>query len=392
MHVREGDGTMKRKLLAIGLGALMAISMAACGSSSSSSTSTASTAATSQAADTGSVVTDADAQSLAQSIKEDAGTTDGSLITVGFSQVGHESDWRTASTNSVKEAFSKDNGFDLQFVDCDNNSETQLQSVRNFIQQQVDYIIIDPIVSTGWDTVLTEAQDADIPVIVIDRTIDDSDKYTAWIGTDTKNEGLAAGAWLKDYAKAKGISDLNILVISGTTGSSAQIGRTEGFDQYVKSEGWNKLDEQTGDFTQDGGQQVMESYCKSYAGKFNVVVCQNDNEAFGAIDAMKAAGVSYGADGDVIVISFDACKAGLQMVLDGDINADFQCNPLQGPDCAKIVKALDAGQDVQKETFMAEPWYAHDDTVKSVSYTNNAGKDVTEDMIVVTQDIVDAGY
>ncbi|MCI1310247.1 MAG: ABC transporter substrate-binding protein [Eubacteriales bacterium] len=383
---------MKRKLLAIGLGALMAISMAACGSSSSSSTSTASTAATSQAADTGSVVTDADAQSLAQSIKEDAGTTDGSLITVGFSQVGHESDWRTASTNSVKEAFSKDNGFDLQFVDCDNNSETQLQSVRNFIQQQVDYIIIDPIVSTGWDTVLTEAQDADIPVIVIDRTIDDSDKYTAWIGTDTKNEGLAAGAWLKDYAKAKGISDLNILVISGTTGSSAQIGRTEGFDQYVKSEGWNKLDEQTGDFTQDGGQQVMESYCKSYAGKFNVVVCQNDNEAFGAIDAMKAAGVSYGADGDVIVISFDACKAGLQMVLDGDINADFQCNPLQGPDCAKIVKALDAGQDVQKETFMAEPWYAHDDTVKSVSYTNNAGKDVTEDMIVVTQDIVDAGY
>ena len=392
MHVREGDGTMKRKLLAIGLGALMAISMAACGSSSSSSTSTASTAATSQAADTGSVVTDADAQSLAQSIKEDAGTTDGSLITVGFSQVGHESDWRTASTNSVKEAFSKDNGFDLQFVDCDNNSETQLQSVRNFIQQQVDYIIIDPIVSTGWDTVLTEAQDADIPVIVIDRTIDDSDKYTAWIGTDTKNEGLAAGAWLKDYAKAKGISDLNILVISGTTGASAQIGRTEGFDQYVKSEGWNKLDEQTGDFTQDGGQQVMESYCKSYAGKFNVVVCQNDNEAFGAIDAMKAAGVSYGADGDVIVISFDACKAGLQMVLDGDINADFQCNPLQGPDCAKIVKALDAGQDVQKETFMAEPWYAHDDTVKSVSYTNNAGKDVTEDMIVVTQDIVDAGY
>ena len=390
MHVREGDGTMKRKLLAIGLGSLMAISMAACGSGSSATSTAASSAAT--ADDTGSVVTDTDAQSLAQSIKEDAGTNDGSLITVGFSQVGHESDWRTASTNSVKEAFSKDNGFDLQFVDCDNNSETQLQSVRNFIQQQVDYIIIDPIVSTGWDTVLTEAQDADIPVIVIDRTIDDSDKYTAWIGTDTKNEGLAAGAWLKDYAKAKGISDLNILVISGTTGSSAQIGRTEGFDQYVKSEGWNKLDEQTGDFTQDGGQQVMESYCKSYAGKFNVVVCQNDNEAFGAIDAMKAAGVSYGADGDVIVISFDACKAGLQMVLDGDINADFQCNPLQGPDCAKIVKALDAGQDVEKETFMAEPWYAHDDTVKSVSYTNNAGKDVTEDMIVVTQDIVDAGY
>ena len=207
-----------------------------------------------------------------------------------------------------------------------------------------------------------------------------------------KNEGLAAGSWLKAYTEAKGITDVNVLVISGTTGSSAQIGRSEGFDQYVKSEGWNKLDEQTGDFTQDGGQKVMESYCKSYQGKFNVVVCQNDNEAFGAIDAMKAAGVSYGADGDVIVMSFDACKAGLQMVLDGSINADFQCNPLQGPDCAKIVKGLADGEDVQKQTFMAEPWYSHDDTVKSVSYTNAASADVTEDMIVVDQAIVDAGY
>ncbi len=313
-------------------------------------------------------------------------------IVVGFSQVGHESDWRTASTNSVKEAFSEENGFDLQFVDCDNDSQKQLDSVRNFIEQDVDYIIIDPIVSTGWDTVLSEAEDADIPVIVIDRTIDDSDKYTAWIGTETKNEGLAAGAWLKDYAAAKGIDELNILVISGTTGSSAQIGRSTGFDEYVESEGWNKLDEQTGDFTQDGGQKVMESYCKSYEGQFNVVVCQNDNEAFGAIDAMKAAGLNVGPDGDVIVISFDACKAGLQCTLDGTITADFQCNPLQGPDCAALVQQLANGEDFAKETFMAEPWYAHDDTVKNVTYTNASGAEVTEDMVIVDQAIVDAGY
>jgi ABC-type sugar transport system substrate-binding protein len=389
-HGTEKEKNMKNKLFALGLSVLMAVSMAACGSSGSGTATATSSAASSTAGST--AMSTADAASMAESVKADAGKTDGSLITVGFSQVGHESDWRTASTNSVKEAFSEENGFDLQFVDCDNNSDTQLKSVRNFIQQQVDYIIIDPIVSTGWDTVLTEAQDAGIPVIVIDRTIDDSDKYTAWIGTAMKNEGLAAGAWLKEYAAAKNISDLNILVISGTTGSSAQIGRSEGFDQYVDSEGWNKLDEQTGNFTQDGGQQVMESYCKSYEGQFNVVVCQNDNEAFGAIDAMKAAGVSYGADGDVIVISFDACKAGLQMVLDGDINADFQCNPLQGPDCAKIVSSLANGEDVEKTTFMAEPWYCHDDTVKTVSYTNDAGKDVTEDMNVVTQEIVDAGY
>ena len=314
------------------------------------------------------------------------------LITVGFVQVGHESDWRTAHTNSIQAALSEENGFDLQFVDCDNDSAAQLEAVRQFIQSDVDYIAIDPIVATGWDTVLTEAEDAGIPVVVVDRTIDDSDKYTAFLGTLTKNEGLAAGAWLKDYAAAKGIDELNILVISGTTGASAQIGRTEGFDTYVESEGWNKLDEQTGDFTQEGGQKVMESYCKSYEGKFNVVVCQNDNEAFGAMQAMDAAGVTYGADGDVILISFDACKAGLQDVLDGKLNADFQCNPLQGPDLADLIKKIDAGEEVPRETYMAEPWYVHDDDLTSVTYTNAAGEEVTEDLVHVTQEIVDAGY
>lgn len=362
---------MKKQVLASVLSAAMVCSMlAGCGESASSTAATSAAAAATSA----------------------AAAASGSTIKVGFAQVGHESDWRTASTNSVQSALSKDNGFDLEFVDCDNDSAAQLQAVRQFIQDQVDYIVIDPIVSTGWDTVLGEAQDAGIPVVVIDRTIDDSDKYTAWVGSEFTNEGLAAGAWLKEYTEAKGIKDVNVLVISGTTGSSAQLGRSKGFDQYVTSEGWNKLDEQTGDFTQDGGQQVMESYCKSYQGKFNVVVCQNDNEAFGAEQAMDAAGVSYGVDGDVILISFDACTAGLTDVLAGKINADFQCNPLQGPDCAKIIKSLAAGQTVEKQTFMAEPWYVHDSDLTSITYTNNAGQSVTEDLVPVTQDIVDADY
>ena len=319
-------------------------------------------------------------------------TEGGDLITVGFAQVGHESDWRTAATKSVQDAFSTENGFDLQFVDCDNDSAAQIEAIRGFIQSDVDYIVVDPIVSTGWDTVLGEAQDAGIPVIVIDRTIDDSDKYVSWVGSEFTNEGLAAGAWLKDYAAKKGISELNILVISGSTGSSAQLGRSEGFDKYVDSEKWNKLDEQTGDFTQEGGQEVMESYCKSYEGKFNVVVCQNDNEAFGAQQAMDAAGVTYGVDGDVILVSFDACTAGLEQVINGKINADFQCNPLSGPDCAAIVKKLEAGEEVDPKTYMNEPWYVAEDILKNITYTNNAGEEVTEDLVPVTQDIIDADY
>lgn len=359
-----------KKFLTLALALAMAFSLVACGASSTAPAGSAASASASKA----------------------AASSEGGLITVGFAQVGHESDWRTASTNSVQAAFSKENGFDLQFVDCDNDSATQLEAVRNFIEQDVDYIVIDPIVSTGWDTVLTEAQDAGIPVIVIDRTIDDSDKYVSWVGSEFTNEGLAAGAWLKAYADLKGIKTLNILVIEGTTGSSAQIGRTNGFKTIADANGWNIIDSQSGDFTQDGGQAVMESYCKSYAGKFNVVVCQNDNEAFGAEDAMSAAGVSYGVGKDVILISFDACTAGLTDVLAGKINADFQCNPLQGPFCADIIKKLSEGQTVDKKTYMVEPWYVSEDGLTDITYTNNAGKSVTEPLVHVTQAEVDAAY
>ena len=136
----------------------------------------------------------------------------------------------------------------------------------------------------------------------------------------------------------------------------------------------------------------MESYCKSYEGQFNVVVCQNDNEAFGAMDAMKAAGVSYGINGDVVLISFDACKAGLEYVEKGDINADFMCYPLQGEYCAAIIQTLMAGGDVDKQTFMNEPWYVAEDILPSITYVNNAGEEVTEDLIVVTDAASQASY
>lgn len=360
-----------KKYLALIVSLAMALSLAACGSGGKTASASPSSSQSAASASAGSST---------------------KLIKVGFAQVGHESDWRTASTKSVQTALSKENGFDLQFVDCDNDSAAQLTAVRNFIQQQVDYIVIDPIVSTGWDTVLTEAKDAGIPVIVLDRTIDDSTKYVTWIGSEFMNEGLVSGAWLKAYAAAKGLKNLNILVIEGTKGSSAQIGRTDGFKKIADAEGWKILDSQDGGFTQDGGQKIMESYCKSYQGKFNVVVCQNDNEAFGALDAMDAAGVSYGVGKNVVVISFDACKAGLNDVLSGKINADFQCNPLQGEFLKNTIKKLEAKQSVDAKTFMVEPWYVNENILKDVTYTNNSGKQVTEPLVVVTKDIANGSY
>lgn len=309
------------------------------------------------------------------------------LVKVGFAQVGHESDWRTASTKSCQDVFSEENGYDLSFVDCDNDEAAQKEAVRSFIEQDVDYIIIDPIIATGWDTVLTECEDAGIPVIVIDRTIDDSDKYAAWVGSNFKTEGLAAGEWLAAYAEAQGIDELNVLTISGSTGSSAQIGRSDGFNEVAEKYGWNLLDEQTGDFTEAGGQEVMENYCKSYEGQFNVVVCQNDNEAFGAMTAMDNAGVTYGPGNDVILISYDACTAGLEDVKAGKITADFECNPLAAPFVEEVITKLAAGEDVDKEVYMVEHWYALEPQVVEFSID-----DVPQEMTVVTDEVIEAQY
>lgn len=305
------------------------------------------------------------------------------VINVGFAQVGHESDWRTASTKSAQDVFSEKNGYKLAFVDCDNDSAKQIEAVRSFIQQDMDYIIIDPIVSTGWDTVLTECEDAGIPVIVIDRTIEDSDKYVAWVGSDFKVEGLACGEWLKAHAADKGIKEINALVIEGSVGASATIGRTDGFKEVADREGWKILASQSGDFTEAGGQEVMESFCQSYKGQFNVVICQNDNEAAGAKTAMDQAGIKYGVGGDVILVSFDANKPYVEMVKEGKINANFECNPMAAPTVSDIIKKLEKKETVEKKVYVSESWFAAEDNVKSITVGGEK-----QDIIHVTDDVV----
>lgn len=383
---------MKKKLLGAILSAAMVMSLLAGCGSSAAETAAPAAEAVEEAADTAAeAATEVveDVQAAADKVEEaaaDAGAAGGN-IKVGFAQVGHESDWRTASTKSCQDVFSAANGYDLSFVDCDNDEAAQKEAVRSFIEQGVDYIIIDPIIATGWDTVLTECEDAGIPVIVIDRTIDDSDKYVSWVGSDFLTEGKAAGEWLKAYAEKQGIKEINALIIQGTIGSSAQIGRTDGFNEIAKREGWTVLDQQTGDFTEAGGQEVMESFCKSYAGKFNVVVCENDNEAFGAMTAMDNAGVKYGPGNDVILISYDACTAGLEDVKAGKITADFECNPLAAPTVEGVIKALEAGSTPEAQILVPDNWYALKDQIVEFSVDGKP-----QSMIEVTDDVIAAQY
>lgn len=275
------------------------------------------------------------------------------LISVGYAQVGHESDWRTANTKNYQDVFNEADGYSLQLVDCDNDNAAQLEAVRSFIEQDLDYIVIAPIETAGWDTVLQEADDAGIPVIIADRAIDaDASKYDAWVGTNMVNEGITAGNCLAELLNG---ADANILVIEGSVGSSAALGRSEGFNQVAAEHSeWKILDSQSGDFTQSGGQEVMESFIKSYEGKFNVVVCHNDNEAYGAMDAMDAAGITYGVDGDVILVSFDATHDGLQYTLDGKININVECNPIQAKTVAGVIQAMESKGTYDAKTLVTD--------------------------------------
>ena len=320
---------------------------------------------------------------------------DDDTITVGFSQVGAESDWRTANTESMKSTFSEDNGYELIFDDAQQKQENQLTAIRNFIQQEVDYILLAPVTETGWDTVLQEAKDADIPVIIVDRMVDVSDDslYTTWIGTDSLLEGRKAAEWLNAYTTAKGIDakDVNIVDIQGTIGSTAQIGRSKGLEEGVDNYGWNLLAQQSGEFTQAKGQEVMESMLKQYD-NINVVYCENDNEAFGAIDAIEAAGKTVGSDianGEIMVMSFDTTNAGLTDTLAGKIACDVECNPLHGPRAEELIKALEAGEEVEKLNYVDEEIFATDDTVDKVKAVNSLDEEGEYAVTPITQEIID---
>ena len=365
---------MKKRFLGVLLSvAMVAAVLAGCGSSGAKET----------AAPAGS---ETEAASEAASGETEAAGNTGDVITVGFSQVGAESDWRTANSESMKSTFSTENGYNLIFDDAQQKQENQIAAIRNFIQQEVDYIVLAPVTESGWDTVLQEAKDAEIPVIIVDRMVNVSDDslYTAWVGSNFKLEGQKACEWLKAYAEAKGMSEVNIVDIQGTIGASAQIGRTEALNEAVEANGWNLLAQQTGEFTQAKGQEVMESMLKQYD-NINVVYCENDNEALGAIEAIKAAGKTVGPDGDILVMSFDTTKQGITDTLSGDIIVNTECNPLHGPRVEQIIKQLQAGETPEKQAYVEEGIYAHGSDVASVSI-DGTDYEVTE----VTQDVVDA--
>ena len=290
-----------------------------------------------------------------------------SLISIGFSQLGAESEWRTGNSISMKKTFTTKKGYDLIFKDAQQQQEQQIKSVREFIQQDVDYIVLAPIVETGWETVLKEAKKAGIPVIIADRRVKVSDEslYTAWIGADFYQEGQKACNWMEQYIKSHNYKTVNIVHIMGTEGATAQIGRTRALEEAAEKNGWNILEQQTGEFTQAKSHEVMEEFLKKYD-DIDMVYCENDSEALGAISAIEESGRKVGDDG-IQVISFDATKEGLAAVQKGKIAVDVECNPEFGDKIEKIIRKLEYKRDVNKENYIGDRIYTRDKSIPIIA-------------------------
>ena len=307
---------MKKKILAVLMSVAMIIGLTACSSSDNTETA---------AADGGS-----------------------KLIKVGIiNNDPNESGYRTANDNDLKKTFTKENGYEASFAYSMKNDE-QIAAAKKFIQDEVDYLLLSAADTAGWDSVLTDAKNAGIKVILFDRTIDaPEDLYVASVVSDMEKEGQTAVDWLK----AQGLSEYNIIHIQGAMGTAAQKGRSGAVDAAVASDGWNIVTQQTGDWDANKAQQIVQAVIDS-GESFNVIYAENDNMAQGAVAALDKNNIAHGVGKDVIVMGFDCNKWALEELLNQNWNYDGQCNPFQSSYIDEIIKKLEAGESLAEKTVI----------------------------------------
>jgi galactofuranose transport system substrate-binding protein len=279
-------------------------------------------------------------------------------IVLGFSQIGAESEWRTANSESIKSAAATMN-IDLRFADAQQKQENQIKALRTFIAQKVDVIAFSPVVSTGWDTVLEEARAAGIPVILTDRAVtSDPSLYVGFLGSDFIEEGRKAGHWVSETFK-DATADVNIVELQGTVGSAPASDRKTGFEEAIAANPHLKIiRSQSGDFTRAKGKETMEAILKSESRKIHVLYAHNDDMAIGAIQAIEEAGLRPGKE--IRIVSIDAVKGAFEAMIAGKLNATIECNPLLGPQLMTSVAEVVAGRPIPKRIVVEETMFTMD--------------------------------
>jgi simple sugar transport system substrate-binding protein len=271
-------------------------------------------------------------------------------LVVGFSQIGAESGWRSAETESIRSEATK-RGVDLRFSDAQQKQENQIKALRTFVAQRVDAVILAPVVETGWEPVLRELKRAKIPVILVDRGVKVSDEslFTTLIASDFVEEGRMAGEWLAKKLDGKG----NVVELQGTPGAAPAIDRKKGFEQGIaKTPGIKIIKSQSGDFTRAKGKEVMEAFLKAESKNIQAVYAHNDDMALGAIQSIEEAGFKPGKD--IIVVSIDGIKPAFEAMVAGKLNCTVECNPLLGPAAFDAVQAAISGKQLPKKTVVKD--------------------------------------
>ena len=276
-------------------------------------------------------------------------------LTVGYAQLGAESEWRNANTASIKETATQ-LGINLKFSDAQQKQENQIAAIRSFIAAKVDVIGVPPVVETGWETVFKEAKDAGIPIILVDRRAAvPEDMYVTYIGSDFVEEGRNAARTMAKIVNNKA----NIVELVGTVGSAPANDRAKGFREIIKDIPDMKIiDSQSGDFTRDGGKKVMEAFLKKEAKDITALYAHNDDMAIGAIQAIEEAGLKPGVD--IKIVSVDAVRGAFEAMVAGKLNATVECNPLLGPQFYEMALKAVNGETLPKWVPSKEGIYLPD--------------------------------
>ena len=297
----------------------------------------------------------------------------GNLI-LGFSQIGSESAWRTRNTQSIFEA-AEENDIQIIYDDAQQKQENQLKAIRSFIVYQVDVIAFVPIVEDGWDNVLTEAQEAGIPVIVVDRQINaDTSLYAGFLGENGLEEGRRAARFLVNKCKNNN-NTINILEMSGTENSSVVRERAKGFREIIEADPkFIIIHSEDGDFLRSRGKEIVENLIENSRSqqngkiktdglyfngqKIDAVYSHNDSMTLGLLDSFEKYGVSTK---NTIIISVDAEQKSIDALTAGKLNCVVECNPNLGPMLMQLVKQIAAGYKIPLITYNSETVFTEDD-------------------------------
>lgn len=357
---------MKKKLVSMVLSlAMVAAVVTGCGNDGASAPASTDTTATADtttdaAADTttdaaADTTTDAAADTTTDAAADtttDAADTSasGELITVGIiNNDPNESGYRTANDKDLKATFTEENGYDASFAYSNKNDE-QIAAAQKFVQDGVQYLLLSAADTAGWDSVLQDAQDAGVRVILFDRVIDASeDLYEGSIVSDMEKEGQTAVDWLK----AQGLDEYNIIHLQGVMGTAAQKGRSAALDTTAQAEGWNIVTQQTAEWNAETAQQIVQSVIDAGT-SFNVIYAENDDMAKGAVAALDKANISHGVGKDVVIMGFDCNKWALEELLKQNWNYDGQCNPFQSSYIDEIIKTIQGGGSPAQKTIIMD--------------------------------------